>query len=169
MMNNQRTTTQTKPTTSYETPKPQPKTLYEYVLVKELKSGTDKNQKQYPIVISGIGERWNLFHNEKVELNKSYAFGYTMSENGQYKNVVSIIPLAKIAVQEALKEVSSKFDLMRNIGIATGYAKDLAVAKIIEVEKMFEWADNIYGYTSKKCDVEYDKINNAIPSSKDIK
>ena len=146
-----------------------PKLKYTQVLVKELKSGTTKNQKTCPIVLDQRGDQWWLFNNEKVELNHGYAFGYELSENGQFKNLKDIIPLENIFIQAALKELSSKLDITKNISVATGYAKDLTTSQIIKVENLFEWADKIYNYITTKCDVEFERINNSGINPKDIK
>ena len=142
---------------------------YEYVYVKELKSGQTKTQKQYPIVISDKNERWNLFNGEHVELGKAYTFGYEFSDDKQFKNVRQIIPLANIFKMEVLKELASKSDITRNITVCLSYAKDLATAKTIDIDKMLEWSDKLYDYVTQKCDTEYDKINDVKPSPKDVK
>jgi hypothetical protein len=136
--------------------------LYEYVFVKELKSGEVKTtQRKYPIIVSQSGEIWRLFNNEHVEINHAYTIGYEKSEDGQYKNIKSVIPLQNVWLQQALKEVSSKSDICKNVSVSTGYAKDLCAGGIIDPTTIFEWADKIYDYIAKKTDSEYDKINNS--------
>jgi hypothetical protein len=126
--------------------------LFEYVLVKELKSGVTKSNKNYPIVISGTGDRWNLFNGEHVELNKAYTFGYEKSEDGQYKNLRQVIPLENIFMQKALKEVANRSDLKRDVLMCLSYSKDLLVGGVIQKSELLTMADEIYKYVSEKTD-----------------
>jgi hypothetical protein len=145
--------------------------LYDYVFIKELKSGQTKTQKQYPIVISEKGERWNLLNNEHVELGKAYTFGWEFSDNKQFKNIKQVIPLQNIFKIEALKELSSKNDITRNVSIAVTQAiQCFAIeAKMPNHEDLFALSDKIYEYVSGKVDTEYDKINNSGINPKDVK
>jgi len=144
--------------------------LYEAILVKELKTGTIKDSnKTYPVVVDQSGNYWRLFDiQQTVELNKAYTIGFEYSENKQYKNVREIIPLCNVWKQQALKELASKSDICKNVSISVGYAKDLVIGKVIEVQKMYDFADMVYTYISQKVDAEYDKINN-LPKPKEVK
>jgi len=144
---------------------------YEYVFVKELKVGeTKQTKKTYPVVVSQSGEIWRLFNNEHVELNRPYTFGYEKSEDGQYKNIKEVIPLQNVWKQEALKELSSKSDITRNVSITITQAIQVYEQKGsgYTMNDLFSIADQIYTYVTEKTDKEYDKINN-LPSPKDIK
>jgi len=141
------------------------------VLICELKNDKDRNSRPYLVVIDGFGVRWNLFGelaNYKLTLGKGYVFKY--ERNGEFKNVKEIEPLANIFKREALKELSSKSDIIRNVSISVGQAiQCFAIEnKIPNHEDLFTLSDKIYNYVTQKTNEEYDKINQ-LPKPKDVK
>jgi hypothetical protein len=104
-----------------------------------------------------------------LEVGKAYTFGWIKSDNGQFKNTRKIIPLQRVWLNEALKEVASKVDICKNVSVACGYAKDLTDNKIIEKDEMFEWSDKIYDYIHNKVEREFENIGSGIPNPKDIR
>jgi hypothetical protein len=163
--NTQRQPAQTRPATTTEKPAAAKQLYHEYVFVKELKTATTKQtNKSYPIIVSHTGELWRLFNNEKVEIGKAYTISYEKSDDGQFKNVRQIIPLANIFKQQALKELSSINDIKRDVFMSLAYAKDIAVSlnqnsPEIPLEKIFNWSNQIYSYVIQKANTEYDSIN----------
>jgi len=140
-----------------------------YVIIKEIKSGTTKNGSTYPWILDQEGIRWNLFPPlPQVTINKAYAFHF--EQNGEFCNVKKIEPIINIFKAEVLKELASKNELQKQISICLSYATSLSANGIIEPDKILEWSDKFYDYSTQKCDSEYEKINNpAIPSPKDVK
>jgi hypothetical protein len=142
--------------------------LYDPVLITQIKMGTTKNGKDYPIGYDQSGTPWRFFHGEHIEINKGYCIGYEWDETHKYKNIQKIIPLANVWKVEVLRELASKNDITRNITVCCSYAKDLVASKDIGLDKMFEWSDKIYDYVINKVEKEYDKVGEGIPSPKDI-
>lgn len=113
-----------------------------YVIVSELKSDTTKNGKLYTWFYDQDKFRWNLFNNEKVELNKSYILRF--EQEGDFLNVKQLEQLTNIFQQKALKEISNKNDVIRNLSVFFSYAKDLVVADKIKLEEIFSFTEKIY-------------------------
>jgi len=129
----------------------------EAVLVKELRTEQDRNKRTYTVVIDGYNNRWNLFNPPitlKPEINKAYVFRYDI--NGDFKNVKAVELLANMFKQQALKDISSKNDIIKNYSIAVSYTIQLVASGVVKIEELFTWADKIYETTM-------DKANEIIP------
>ncbi len=122
------------------------------VFVKELKTGTTKDNTNYPIVIDQDNEKWNIFRQAiKLELNKAYLFSFVKNDRG-FNDIQRIVPVFNIFKQEALKEVANKNDVIRNYSIAISYAINLAGSGQIGINDIFKWADDIYNALMEKAD-----------------
>lgn len=164
--NNQRPTTQytqstqtTKPTTDTSQFKPKPLTDNTFIFVGEIHNAQTLKGKPYKYIIDTLTkERWNLFNNEKVELNKGYTITYEI--DGNYKNIKSIINCNNVFKQEAAKELASIIDIKRDIFMSLSYAKDLAANGVLEVGQITTKAMEFYNFATSKADELYNATQN---------
>ncbi len=116
------------------------------VFVKELKSGTTKNGKPYPIVCDQDNELWNIWNPINLEVNKAYLFTFHVNDKN-FKDIDNVTPLVNIFQQKALKEVANKNDIKRDLSVALSYAKDLLIAhEVPDKTAMFSIAYEIYDW-----------------------
>lgn len=122
-----------------------------YVYAKIAEQPVDKNGKPYWKITDQENQVWHIFRSEiqTFFVGKSYLFTYELNEKG-FPDISKITLLANVFKQAALKEVSNKNDVVRNLAVSMSYAKDLAVGKLITLEEMFKWSDSIYDYFQNK-------------------
>lgn len=132
------------------------------VLITELRNDKDKNQRPYLVVIDGYKERWNLFGEfAKADLKVGKAYLFRYERNGEFRNLTSIEPLDRIFVQQALKEVANKNDIMREFTMLVAYSKDLVTAGKIELPDLLPTAKNLYQDINNFVEAEYAKTQQA--------
>ena len=130
------------------------------VFVKEIGSGTTRNGKQYPIIKDQDNDTWHYWGGEicPVELHKSYLFTFKVNDAG-YKDIEKISPLVNIFKQEALKEVASRNDIIRNLTVCLSYAKDMVIGKAIDMDIMYDMAFEMYQRINDKADELMPKVD----------
>ena len=124
------------------------------IFVKELTSGLTKNQAVYPIVKDQDNERWNLFNGvniNDIHIQGSYLFTFEINEKG-FKDIKKITPLVNLFQQKALKEVSNKNDIIRNLTVCLSYSKDLVIAERLQVENIYTNALTMYNWLNENAD-----------------
>lgn len=122
-----------------------------FVLIKEITPAKTAKGAEYLQLVDGMGEKWNYFqpYPMKLEVGKGYVF--RTEQNGQYKNIREVEPLANVFKLQALKELANKSDYKRDLFMSLSYAKDLAIAgKISPADntglfsmawQMYEWVN----------------------------
>jgi hypothetical protein len=124
------------------------------VFVKELTSGLTKNQAVYPIVKDQDNERWYLFNGvniNDIHIQGSYLFTFEINEKG-FKDIKKITPLTNLFQQKALKEVSNKNDIVRNLTVCLSYSKDLVIAGKIDFGVLYPEAFEMYNWLNENAD-----------------
>ncbi len=133
------------------------------IYVKKLEKPLDRNQKEYLKVSDQNNEDWNLFRYAVMpEVGKCYLFTYEKDDKG-YKTVSKITPLVNVFKQEAVKELANKNDILREWGIVTSYAVQLAVADKIKPDDILIWAERIYEFIQTKAEEYYARTNTPSP------
>jgi hypothetical protein len=124
-----------------------------FVQVKEIKSGLTKGQKVYPIAIDQDNEQWHIFNQDANSLraNTSYLFSYEINDKG-FKDLLKVTPLTNVFHQRALKEIASRNDIVRNLGMMLSYAKDLVIADKIPLDQMYSQAYLMYDWVQQDAD-----------------
>jgi hypothetical protein len=152
----QQTSQTTKPVTAQ---KVTPQLASTFVFVAEIHSAKTLSGKEYKYIIDAeTKERWNLFNNEKVEVNKAYTFSYEV--NGTYKNIKSILACNNVFKQEAAKELASIIDIKRDIFMSLSYAKDLAANGVLDVGQITTKAMEFYNFATSKAYELYNATQN---------
>lgn len=133
-----------------------------FVFIKEIKSGTTRFQKPYPIITDQDNDTWHVFNQGvQLELNKAYVFGFSFNDKG-FKDIEQITPVVNIWKQEALKEIASRNDIIRNYSIALGHALEYFSGTKPPLEEVFETAGQIYNFVDSKADAVMAEINKPI-------
>jgi hypothetical protein len=127
--------------------------LAKFVFVTEIHQDKTKNGTPYTYIFDQDKTRWSFFKGEKVETNKGYIFHYE-EENGFF-NVKQIEPATNVFKVEAAKELASKNDIVRNLGIATSYAVDLVNGKSIELKDLETYALKLYKFIQSESESMY--------------
>ena len=135
-------------------------TMDKFVFVKELKSGLTKGQKVYPIIVDQDNEQWHIFNQDTNALrtNTSYLFTYEINDKG-FKDLLKITPLTNVFHQKALREVASRNDYVRNLGMMLSYAKDMVNAGTLEMPQLFEKATEMYSWVNNEADRLMPKVD----------
>jgi hypothetical protein len=135
-----------------------------FVFVTELKCDKTKTGKDYSYCLDQDKVRWNFFNGEKVELQKGYVFDYEVS--GEYSNVKKITPVINVFKQEAMKDVASKNDIKRDLTTSLSYAKDLVIAKILDIGQMEAESLKLYRFINSESDKILAEIQTPKPEIK---
>jgi hypothetical protein len=123
------------------------------VFVKELQSGLTKTQKVYPIVIDQDNDKWFIWEQNinDIHIQGSYLFTFEINDKG-FKDIKKITPLVNLFQQKALKEVSNKNDIIRNLTVCLSYSKDLVIGGKIELIDLFLKAYEMYDWLNENAD-----------------
>ena len=124
------------------------------VFVKELTSGLTKSNAIYPKVRDQDNEVWNLFNGVNINdlhIQGSYLFTFEINEKG-FKDIKKITPLTNLFQQKALKEVSNKNDIVRNLTVCLSYSKDLVIAGKIDFGVLYPEAFEMYNWLNENAD-----------------
>ena len=124
------------------------------VFVKELTSGVTKSNATYPKVRDQDNEVWNLFNGVNINdlhIQGSYLFTFEINEKG-FKDIKKITPLTNLFQQKALKEVSNKNDIVRNLTVCLSYSKDLVIAGKIDFGVLYPEAFEMYNWLNENAD-----------------
>lgn len=121
------------------------------VFVKEVRTIT-KGDRSWVAVSDQDNITWNVFQPFAPPVKgKSYMFSYEKNAKG-WNDLKKIAPVENVFQQKAMKETANRNDVIRNFAVSFSYAKDMAVGKLIELDKVFEWSDKIYNYFQTKAD-----------------
>jgi len=142
------------------------------VFVKELQSGLTKTQKVYPIVIDQDNDKWFIWEQNinDIHIQGSYLFTFEINDKG-FKDIKKITPLVNLFQQKALKEVSNKNDIIRNLTVCLSYSKDLVIGGKQDLGEMYLMAFQMYNWLNENADklmpqsdnpFENDKIKEAV-------
>jgi len=118
------------------------------VFVKELTYAKTKAGKDYPIVTDQDNEKWNIWNDTELHLQKSYLFSFILNDKG-FKDIQKITLLTNVFHQRALKEVASRNDIVRVLGMMLSYAKDLVIADKIPLDQMYSQAYLMYDWVQE--------------------
>ena len=123
------------------------------VFVKELSSGLTKTNSTYPVVKDQDNERWNIFNQNinDLHIQGSYLFTFEINEKG-FKDIKKITPLTNLFQQKALKEVSSKNDIIRNLTVCLSYSKDLVIGGKQDLGEIYLMAFQMYNWLNENAD-----------------
>ena len=124
------------------------------VFVKELTSGLTKSNAIYPKVRDLDNEVWNLFNGVNINdlhIQGSYLFTFVINEKG-FKDIKKITPLTNLFQQKALKEVSSKNDIIRNLTVCLSYSKDLVIGGKQDLGEIYLMAFQMYNWLNENAD-----------------
>ena len=124
------------------------------VFVKELTSGVTKSNATYPKVRDQDNEVWNLFNGVNINdlhIQGSYLFTFEINEKG-FKDIKKITPLTNLFQQKALKEVSSKNDIIRNLTVCLSYSKDLVIGGKQDLGEIYLMAFQMYNWLNENAD-----------------
>ena len=124
------------------------------VFVKELTSGLTKSNAVYPKIKDQDNEVWNLFNGvniNDIHIQGSYLFTFEINEKG-FKDIKKITPLTNLFQQKALKEVSNKNDIVRNLTVCLSYSKDLVIAGKIDFGVLYPEAFEMYNWLNENAD-----------------
>ena len=124
------------------------------VFVKELTSGLTKSNAIYPKVRDQDNEVWNLFNGVNINdlhIQGSYLFTFEINEKG-FKDIKKITPLTNLFQQKALKEVSNKNDIVRNLTVCLSYSKDLVIAGKQDLGEIYLMAFQMYNWLNENAD-----------------
>ena len=124
------------------------------VFVKELTSGLTKSNAIYPKVRDQDNEVWNLFNGvniNDIHIQGSYLFTFEINDKG-FKDIKKITPLTNLFQQKALKEVSNKNDIIRNLTVCLSYSKDLVIAGKIDFGVLYPEAFEMYNWLNENAD-----------------
>jgi len=142
------------------------------VFVKELTSGLTKSNATYPKVRDQDNEIWNIFNQNinDIHLQGSYLFTFEINDKG-FKDIQKITPLTNLFQAKALKEVSNKNDIIRNLTVCLSYSKDLVIGGKQDLGEMYLMAFQMYNWLNENADklmpqsdnpFENDKIKEAV-------
>jgi hypothetical protein len=123
------------------------------VFVKELQSGLTKTNSTYPIVKDQDNERWYIFNQNvnDIHLQGSYLFTFEINDKG-FKDIKKITPLVNLFQQKALKEVSNKNDIIRNLTVCLSYSKDLVIGGKQDLGEIYLMAFQMYNWLNENAD-----------------
>jgi hypothetical protein len=123
-----------------------------FVYAKTLETPLDRNGKQYTKLTDQDNQAWSIFRSDVTFLvGKSYLFTYTTNEKG-FPDIHKITPLVNIFQQKALKEVSNRNDVVKNLSVFFSYAKDLVIADKVKLEEIFSFTEKIYTELNTQAD-----------------
>jgi hypothetical protein len=138
------------------------------VFVKDLSSGLTKTtSKVYPIITDQDGEKWYIFNQDinAIQLQASYLFTFIINDKG-YKDIQKITPLTNLFQAKALKEVSNKNDIIRNLTVCLSYSKDLVIGGKIELVDLFLKAYEMYDWLNENADKLMPQSDNPFENDK---
>ena len=121
------------------------------VFVKELTSGLTKSNAIYPKVRDQDNEVWNLFNGvniNDIHIQGSYLFTFEINDKG-FKDIKKITPLTNLFQQKALKEVSNKNDIIRNLTVCLSYSKDLVIGGKQDLGEIYLMAFQMYNWLNE--------------------
>ena len=124
------------------------------VFVKELTSGVTKSNATYPKVRDKDNEVWNLFNGVNINdlhIQGSYLFTFEINDKG-FKDIKKITPLTNLFQQKALKEVSNKNDIIRNLTVCLSYSKDLVIGGKQDLGEIYLMAFQMYNWLNENAD-----------------
>jgi len=124
------------------------------VFVKELTSGVTKSNATYPKVRDQDNEVWNLFNGvniNDIHIQGSYLFMFEINDKG-FKDIKKITPLTNLFQQKALKEVSNKNDIIRNLTVCLSYSKDLVIGGKQDLDEIYLRAFQMYNWLNENAD-----------------
>ena len=124
------------------------------VFVKELTSGLTKSNAIYPKVRDQDNEVWNLFNGvniNDIHIQGSYLFTFEINDKG-FKDIKKITPLTNLFQQKALKEVSNKNDIIRNLTVCLSYSKDLVIGGKQDLGEIYLMAFQMYNWLNENAD-----------------
>ena len=124
------------------------------VFVKELSSGLTKSNAIYPKVRDQDNEVWNLFNGVNINdlhIQGSYLFTFEINDKG-FKDIKKITPLTNLFQQKALKEVSNKNDIIRNLTVCLSYSKDLVIGGKQDLGEIYLMAFQMYNWLNENAD-----------------
>ena len=124
------------------------------VFVKELTSGVTKSNATYPKVRDQDNEVWNLFNGVNINdlhIQGSYLFTFEINDKG-FKDIKKITPLTNLFQQKALKEVSNKNDIIRNLTVCLSYSKDLVIGGKQDLGEIYLMAFQMYNWLNENAD-----------------
>ena len=130
-----------------------------FVFVTEIKTATTTKGKAYTYFLDQDKLRWNMFGEEKAELNKGYVLDF--EKEGEWSNIKAIKPVINVFHQKALAETANRNDYKRDYSFAIGQAIEffnVTAPPDIVIDDVLDAASVIYGAINKLADSEMAKL-----------
>lgn len=128
---------------------------FKFVFVKEIHDAKTAKGSAYYYFLDHENVRWNIFPEkirERLEPKKGYIIEF--EKLGEFNNLITIRPAINKLLEQAGKELANKNDIIRNFTVCMSYSKDLAVAQLIKLDEIENWANKFYKSIMDKANSE---------------